>query len=93
MPTACSRTWTIDALRCGNVARFLNHSCRPNVRCVRARLGVESVLRVGLFAARQVEAGEELTLDYGPEWWVQKTATVDCNCRQPDCRWRKAPIP
>ncbi|KAI6222961.1 Histone-lysine N-methyltransferase EHMT2-like isoform X4 [Aphelenchoides fujianensis] len=87
------RAWTIDAARFGNVARFLNHSCRPNVRAVRGRVGVEPVVRCGLFAARQLEAGEELTLDYGVEWWAQKAAAVECNCQQAGCRWGKPPVP
>ncbi|KAM9759947.1 histone-lysine N-methyltransferase SETMAR [Menidia menidia] len=53
----------VDPARAGNVGRFLNHSCRPNLVMVPVR--VHSVTpRLALFAERDVDAGEELTFDY-----------------------------
>jgi hypothetical protein len=54
----------IDAKSCGNFSRFFNHSCEPNmsIRCVR----VESMVpRIAFFTTRNIQAGEELTFDYG----------------------------
>jgi hypothetical protein len=52
----------IDATRIGSRMRFVNHSCSPNCRvekwCVRGRE------RCGLFAARRISAGDEVTFDY-----------------------------
>ncbi|KAG7269957.1 hypothetical protein CRUP_026527 [Coryphaenoides rupestris] len=54
----------VDPAAVGNVGRFLNHSCRPNLAMVPVR--VHSALpRLALFACRDIDAGEELTFDYG----------------------------
>ncbi|ORX76461.1 SET domain-containing protein, partial [Anaeromyces robustus] len=52
----------IDACQKGNVARFANHSCDPN--CCIERWIVNNEIRVGLFALRDIKAGEELFYDY-----------------------------
>lgn len=53
----------VDPAAIGNVGRFLNHSCRPNLFMVPVR--VHSVVpRLALFAGRDIEAREELTFDY-----------------------------
>ncbi|CAL8337166.1 unnamed protein product [Merluccius merluccius] len=53
----------VDPARVGNVGRFLNHSCRPNLAMVPVR--VHSALpRLALFARRDIGADEELTFDY-----------------------------
>ncbi|XP_069019039.1 histone-lysine N-methyltransferase SETMAR [Embiotoca jacksoni] len=53
----------VDPARVGNVGRFLNHSCLPNLFMLPVR--VHSVIpRLALFAGRDVDAGEELTFDY-----------------------------
>ncbi|XP_030585589.1 histone-lysine N-methyltransferase SETMAR [Archocentrus centrarchus] len=53
----------VDPAQVGNVGRFLNHSCVPNLFMVPVR--VHSVIpRLALFAGRDIEAQEELTFDY-----------------------------
>jgi hypothetical protein len=57
----------INALREGNELRFANHSSRPN-------LAVDHTLIEGLFVTffrviRSVSPGEQLTVDYGEEYW------------------------
>ncbi|XP_054991566.1 histone-lysine N-methyltransferase SETMAR [Sorex araneus] len=53
----------VDPTRVGNVGRFLNHSCQPNLLMLPVRVH-SAVPRLALFAARDVAAGEELTYDY-----------------------------
>lgn len=60
----------VDAQEGGNETRFINHSETPNVRpliCIQGRL-----FRFGLVASRPIEPGEQLTLDYGPDYWRQR---------------------
>jgi len=45
-------------IRGQNDLRFLNHSSKPNAEFRGDRL----------YALRNVQRGEELTIDYGPEW-------------------------
>lgn len=52
----------IDASQKGNVARFMNHSCKPN--CILHKWVVGAGLRVGIFTLRDILDGEELTFDY-----------------------------
>ena len=52
----------IDAGPMGNLSRFMNHSCDPN--CETQKWTVNGDVRVGLFASREILAGEELTFDY-----------------------------
>nr|XP_057912286.1 histone-lysine N-methyltransferase SETMAR [Doryrhamphus excisus] len=53
----------VDPTSVGNVGRFLNHSCTPNLFMVPVR--VHSVVpRLALFAGRDIDAQEELTFDY-----------------------------
>ena len=54
----------IDPTRRGNVGRYINHSCAPNLRSEVARVG-SLVPRLAFFAAADVPAGTELTFDYG----------------------------
>ena len=54
----------IDAAKCGNASRFVNHSCEPNLLPIAVRTG-NLEPRIGFFALRAIAAGEELTISYG----------------------------
>jgi SET domain-containing protein len=65
----------VDASVGGNLARFINHSCRPN--CFSEV--VDGV--IWITAARDIRAGEELTYAYN----TGGAAGIRCQCR-PGCR-------
>ena len=67
--------WVRDANSGGNVARFINHSCRPN--CYSHIVGRTIWIR----AARNIRAGEELTYDYHTDG----EKVIPCRCR-PGCK-------
>jgi SET domain-containing protein len=72
-----NRSWSRDAGVGGNIARFINHSCRPNC-------WVEVVDRtIWIRASRHIKAGEELTYDYNTEG----PRTIACRCRPGCTRW------
>ena len=56
--------WTIDGSSRKNLARYLNHSCKPNCQAYAVRNR-----RVKIYTLRRVRAGEELTIDYGKEYF------------------------
>ena len=53
-----STRWAVDAMYGGNVARFINHACKPN--CYSHIVDGIIWIRAG----RTIEAGEELSYDY-----------------------------
>jgi len=65
----------IDAAVGGNLARFINHSCRPNCY-VHITGGV-----IWIRAARNIRRGEELTYNYHTDG----EALIECRCR-PGCQ-------
>ena len=72
-----TKRWTIDGSPRWNVARYINHSCRPNAY-MKTLYG-----HVLFFALRDIRRGEEITVDY------EDTLHPDskrCRCRVPGCR-------
>ncbi len=69
--------WTIDGSAGGSGAEFINHCCEPN--CV-ARIVKGHIL---YFAARDIQPGEELTVDYRFDPDVEE---VKCRCGAANCR-------
>ncbi len=62
--------FTIDAKKKGNLTRFINHSYKPNLKPSLIYFG--PVLLIGFFTSRDIEEGEELTYDYGPDYWKKR---------------------
>ena len=69
------RKWTVDGSTRANIARYVNHSCEPNCE---AEIRDEKIL---LYASRDIEKGEELTIDYGEEYFDEFIRPVGCKCR------------
>jgi len=67
-------SWTIDGSRRTNIARHVNHSCVPNCE-VRLRDG-----KILIFAARNIQRGEELAFDYGDEYFEEFIRPSGCKC-------------
>lgn len=72
-----NRRFVRDASVGGNLARFINHACRPN--CYTQVIGDVVWIR----AARTIAPGEELTYDYN----TGGDAGIACKCR-PGCKGR-----
>ena len=79
---ALNKRWVIDGTPRWNVARYINHSCRPNAKPV-GRKG-----RIVIVAIRRIEPDEEITYDYGREYL--KSFLADGGCRCAACRKKKA---
>lgn len=80
---------TIDARHKSNIARLINSSCKPNCETQKWHDAATGEVRVGIFALRDVQAGEQLTYDYQFEHYGETNATSFlCRCGAADCRGR-----
>lgn len=74
----------IDAKYHGNSARWINHSCKPNLEAD------QDGNRIFLKALRDISIGEELSYDYGLVTDARKTAKMKkeyaCLCGARKCR-------
>ncbi len=74
----------IDGKHQGNSAKWINHSCEPNVEAE------QSGMRVFLNALRDIDVGEELFFDYGLVIDARLTAKLKkeyaCWCGAAGCR-------
>ena len=76
---------TIDGWNKKNLARYINHSCRPNCE-IQIRKG-----RVFVMAKRPIKPSEELAYYYGEEYVEQGIKPIGCKCLrcQPATKDRK----
>src|SRR3982075_3115945 len=68
--------WTIDGSVRENVARYINHACRPN-----AESDVPPRKRkVFIRAIKRIEPGEEINYDYGTDYFKAYLKPIGCKC-------------
>jgi hypothetical protein len=75
--------WTIDGSTRWNRARYVNHSCRPNVEAVERKGPI-----IVYVARRKIKPGEEITVDYGKDYFNAFITKSRCQCEK--CRERRA---
>lgn len=68
--------FTIDGKERANKSRYINHSCAPN--CYPEIDETEE--HIFIYAKRAIKAGEELTYDYGKEFWNVHIKPKNCRC-------------
>ncbi|KAH6677629.1 hypothetical protein B0J14DRAFT_615741 [Halenospora varia] len=75
----------------GSIARFVNHSCKPNCRMVKWIVGGKP--RMALFAGdNPIMSGDELTYDYNFDPFSAKNVQ-ECRCGSDNCRGVLGPKP
>jgi len=68
--------WTIDGSVRKNVARYINHACKPNAESdVKPRKR-----RVFIRAVKNIEPGEEINYDYGTDYFKAYLKPIGCKC-------------
>eukprot|EP00878_Enallax_costatus_P034504 GHUV01038261.1.p1 GENE.GHUV01038261.1~~GHUV01038261.1.p1 ORF type:complete len:217 (+),score=52.05 GHUV01038261.1:313-963(+) len=81
--------YILDAKEQGGVARFINHSCHPNlyVQPLCAGHTDTDMVLIGLFADCDIRPFTELTYDYGSEY-VEKQLCGICLCKADCCKYK-----
>ncbi|XP_048396510.1 histone-lysine N-methyltransferase SETDB2 isoform X1 [Stegostoma tigrinum] len=78
----------LDATKEGNVGRFINHSCDPNlmVQSVFVDTHDKNLPWVAFFTNRYIKAGSELTWDYRYSTGSMPEEEIPCLCGSVNCR-------
>ncbi|ODQ79319.1 hypothetical protein BABINDRAFT_8273 [Babjeviella inositovora NRRL Y-12698] len=71
----------LDATKKGCLARFCNHSCKPNSFVDKWVVGLK--LAMGIFASRAIRRGEEITFDYNVDRYGAQAQP--CFCGEANC--------
>jgi len=77
--------WTIDGSVRKNIARYINHACRPNAEPDVSERKRKVVIR----AIRNIQPGEEINYDYGSEYFKRYLKPVGCKCHACEKKRRK----
>ncbi|XP_077943450.1 histone-lysine N-methyltransferase EHMT1a [Gasterosteus aculeatus] len=77
----------IDARLFGNVGRFINHLCEPNLLAVRVFTMHQDLRfpRIAFFSSRPIKAGDQIGFDYGDHYWRVKSKYFSCQCGSLKC--------
>ena len=68
--------WTIDGSVRKNIARYINHACKPNAESdVKPRKR-----KVFIRAIKNIEPGEEINYDYGTDYFKAYLKPIGCKC-------------
>src|SRR6202046_1192102 len=68
--------WTIDGSVRKNIARYINHACKPKAESdVNPRQR-----RVVIRAIKKIEPGEEINYDYGTDYFKAYLKPIGCKC-------------
>jgi len=71
-----TKKWSIDGSRRDNIARYINHSCRPNAEAL------SSKGRVWIWSRKKIRPGEEIAYDYGKEYFEGIIKDIGCKCEK-----------
>jgi len=69
-----NKQWSIDGSGRDNIARYINHSCRPNAEAIISRG------RVWIWSKKNIRPGEEIVYDYGKEYFEGIIKEIGCKC-------------
>jgi uncharacterized protein len=71
-----SKRWTVDGSVRANVARYINHACKPNAESDVSVKKRKIIIR----AIKNIEPGQEISYDYGTEYFKEYLKPIGCKC-------------
>ena len=77
--------WTIDGSVRENIARYINHACKPNAESdVKPRKR-----KVFIRAIKNIEPGDEINYDYGTDYFKAYLKPIGCKCDACEAKRKK----
>ena len=80
-----SKRWTVDGSVRKNIARYINHACKPNaesdVNPAKKKIIIRSI--------KKIEPGEEINYDYGTEYFKEYLKPIGCKCDACEAKRKK----
>src|ERR1700761_3417715 len=77
--------WTIDGSLREHIARYITHGCRPNAESdVKPRKR-----KVFIRAIKNIEPGEEISYDYGTDYFKAYLKPIGCKCESCERKRKK----
>jgi hypothetical protein len=71
-----TKRWTVDGSVRKNIARYINHGCKPN-----AESDVNTKkLKITIRAIKNIAPGDEINYDYGTEYFKEYLKPIGCKC-------------
>ncbi|WP_322518049.1 SET domain-containing protein [Rhodopseudomonas palustris] len=71
-----SKRWTVDGSVRKNVARYINHACKPNAE---SDVNVKK-RKIIIRAIKDIEPGDEINYDYGTDYFKEYLKPIGCKC-------------
>lgn len=68
--------YAIDGSSRKNLARYINHSCKPNAEAI-----IDGE-RIFIWSKKTIRAGEEITIDYGEDYFNEHITPKGCKCEK-----------
>jgi SET domain-containing protein len=76
--------WTVDGSSRRNIARYINHSCRPNAETdIKKR-------KIIITAIKNIQPGDEITYNYGRAYFNAFIKPIGCKCEA--CRKKRREV-
>lgn len=71
-----TKRWTVDGSVRKNIARYINHACKPNAESdVNTRK-----LKITIRAIKNIAPGDEINYDYGTDYFKEYLKPIGCKC-------------
>ena len=71
-----NKRWSVDGSGRDNIARYINHSCKPNAEAIISRG------HIWIWSRRTIKPGEEITYNYGKEYFEGIIKDLGCKCEK-----------
>ena len=80
-----NKRWTVDGSVRKNIARYINHACKPNAESDVSKKKLRIVIR----AIKDIQPGDEINYDYGTEYFKEFLKPIGCKCASCEAKRKK----